>query len=161
MQVTCVRVRGHDRNLTHGQQYEVIEEDKDKELVRVRLPDGRLRRFPRHCFDFIPALISWKFDDEIEDEIHQAWCPEVTITLTDGASRWCILATPQFLIQHLGSPLPQPGFWASNLVVVRSYTAEAVEEALRHLDERGELIAASKLIEAYDSEETEASMALS
>ena len=157
MLVTCVRVKGHDRNLTHGQQYEVVEEDEgkdeDKDLVRVRLPDGRLRRFPRLCFDLVPALVAWKFDDEIEDEVHQGWCPEVTFTLTDGTRRWCVLATPQFLIRYLGPPLPQPRFWASNLIVVRSYADEAVEEALRHLDEQGELIVASKLIESGETED--------
>ena len=161
MLVTCVRVKGHDRNLTHGQQYEVVEEDEDKDLVRIRLPDGRLRRFPRLCFDLVPALVAWRFDDEIEGEVHQGWCPEVTFTLTDGTRRWCILATTQFLIQYLGPPLPQPGFWASNLVVVGGYTTKAVEDALRHLDEQGELIAASKLIEAHEAEEeTEANRAL-
>ena len=145
----------------HGHQYEVVEEDENKDLVRVRLPDGRLRRFPRLCFDLVPALITWKFDCGMEDEVHQAWCPEVIFTLTDGTRWWCILATPQFLIQYLGPPLPQPGFWASNLVVVRCYTTEAVEEALRHLDEQGELITASKLIEAHEAEEkAEANTAL-
>ena len=67
-----------------GQQYEVVEENEDKDLVRVRLPDGRLRRFPRLCFDLVPALVAWKFDTEIEDEVHQSWCPEVTFTLSDG-----------------------------------------------------------------------------
>lgn len=147
MLVTCVRLRGHGHNLAVGQSYEVVEEDEDKDLVRIRLPDGRMRRFPRLCFDLVPALVGWKFDDEIKDEVHQPWCPEVTFTLTDGTRRRCILATPQFLIQYLEPPLAQPGFWASNLVVVRNYTVGVVGEALRALDEQGELIAASKLIE--------------
>ena len=70
-----------------------------------------------------------------------------------GQGEWCILAMPQFLIQYLEPPLPQPGFWASNLIAVRSYTPKIVEKALRYLDEQGELIAASKLIEVSESEE--------
>lgn len=153
MLVTCVRVGVHSYNLTYGQQYDLIEEDEDKLLVRIRLPNGRLRRFPRLCFDLIPALVKWEFASKIEDELNQGWLPEVHFTLSDGTVRWCILTTPQWLAHCLEPPMPHPGFWASNLIVVRNYAREVVEAALRDLDEQGELIAASKLIEPFSEEE--------
>lgn len=151
--VTCVRLCGFIENLTRGQQYEVVEEDRERQQVRVRNDKGRLRWFPQLYFDLIPALVSWQFSAAIEDEIEQPWCPDVSFTLSDGTRRGCTVATPQFLTLVLEPPMPQPAFWASELIIVRSYATEAVDQALRHLDEKGVLIQASTLIEPVEEDE--------
>ena len=159
--ITCVRIGVHGSNLTHGQQYEVVEENTERRQVRIRSNRGRLRWFPRLCFDLIPPLVSWQFDEKIEDEVEQEWAPNVSFLLSDGRRRWSILATPQFLTMMFEPPMPHPGFWASNLIVVRSYAPEVVDQALRHLDEEGELINASELIEPVEEDQTQGSSSVS
>ena len=134
--------------LTRGQQYELLADDEQKEQVKVRADNGRIRWFPAYQFDLsggkVPVLASWRFDDPIIDELNgrdeiNNWV-DVVIDLDDGTKRWCQMATPEYLKQLLGPRPDEPMVYARNLIVVRNLARATVEQVLRYLGQQGELI---------------------
>ncbi|WP_422657522.1 hypothetical protein ACK8P5_17400 [Paenibacillus sp. EC2-1] len=79
---------------------------------------------------------NWCFDDDIETECFV----EVALTFNDGSRRWCILTTPDKLVEHFASnSIDPPGIHIRHLIIMKTLNWEDVENTLRHLDHQGEL----------------------
>lgn len=91
---------------------------------------------------------------EIEDDLtmQDRGAIEVVLRLDDGSTRWCYFMTPQALINcgdwidgtrtpiHYNAPYM--------IVVSRRLNEVVIEEALRHIDSRGDLEVCSKPLDA-------------
>ncbi len=151
--ITCVSVGARPEALTRGKQYEIVALDESKRQVRLRGDNGRTRWFSLGCFDMegrpAPTLICWWFIDSVEDET----CDfvEVGFELSDGSCRWCRVGTPDFLKRQLEarsdpaqwSGAFEPAVWGPDLIVIRRLAQSEVDWVLRHIDQRGELMATS------------------
>jgi len=151
--VYCVR-RGVYDALEYGRSYPKVGEEG--EHLRIRLPDGRVRKFPAESFSLqCPhRLTRWKLDNPIEDSACD-WI-EVSFEIA-GSVRWVAFVTPAFLAEQL----PQSGepCWVQeNLVIVPEVTREVIRQCLQYLLEQGDLLkqsrelGPSKCFEGPDSE---------
>jgi hypothetical protein len=144
--ITCLSIGSYRGALTRGRQYEMLGESATGN-VKVRGDNGRTRWYSKHLFDLTgnpaPVLVDWQFDHphEIINEFQSA--ADVSFTLDDGTERWCWFITPAHLAAQLNQPYAEPGMQGVHLIFVRSLAPAVVEAMLRHLDEQGELIAAS------------------
>jgi len=139
--VYCIRRGAYDA-LEYGRAYP--SRGGDGNHIRVRLPDGRVRKFPAGIFDTKapPELTRWKLDDQIENSLCDL--TEVSFEL-GGEVRWLTFVTPAFLAQQL----PQSGMpcWIQdNMVVVMALSRETICRCLQHLLEEGDLSKQGRLL---------------
>lgn len=146
--VICRVVGVYSGALTRGKSYEVFEINNDKEMVRVKGDNEKHRWFPFYCFNFdgenIIDIVSWKFDDEVTKEPNETNWIEISMRMSDGSERWCILYTPERLNNYFQQPNIYPnGLHIKHMIVVRSYEMEDVQSVLDYLNEEDELIGAT------------------
>lgn len=143
---------GFSDHLTVGKAYRLIAYRADRDRARVQNDHGR-------TIATSPALVSFTLDDPIADPYHD--CIEVTVRLASGERRWCLFATPAWLIATLNgealhkvvtkggltmTQINPPGdtrtaadgtrfgtLAVPHLIVVTVLSAAVVEEALRDL----------------------------
>lgn len=121
---------------------------RDERHTRVKLPDGKVRKFPSGCFAPAPPprLLGWKFDDQIVAPD----CDHVDVTFElDTGKRWLAFTTPGWLNRQLA----QCGalYWVqANLVIVTEISEATVSNCLRHLLEQGELLEHSRPLDEPD-----------
>ena len=143
--ITCIRAGVYPDALARGRKYELLATSEDGRTVRVRGDNGRTRWYSTTCFDLAsgpaPVLVSWQFDERVENALDDLI--HLSFVLDDGTRRWCTAVTPACLTRLLEQPYAEPGMHLPHTIVVRSLAAEVVEQALRALDQQGELIAAS------------------
>jgi hypothetical protein len=117
-ELTCVCESVYKQALTRGQVYAVLDQKGKQYLVRG--DNGRVRWFPQYCFvegtPVVPTLDHFQLDDPLEAT--QRMPIEVTVTLSTGEKRWCLVATP--------AALAQGGNWIEGTTVPFLY-------GLRHL----------------------------
>jgi hypothetical protein len=72
---------------------------------------------------------------------------EVVVELTSGERRWCYFMTPTSLAR-CGDLIPGTAvrlhFGAPHMIVTSALSPEIIDRALRHIDARGELLAATR-----------------
>ena len=150
--VTCVKESVYSAALTRGETYEVTEVDQAKHQVRLRGESGRTRWFPMHCFVEgsikVPVLAGFSVDDPLDGR--SQGLVEVTVELTGGQKRWCLVATPKGLVssgEELEGGVAE--FHAPNhhLLIISSLTVGTIGALLRHLDSQGELEACTLPLE--------------
>jgi hypothetical protein len=146
--ITCRNATSYRGMLTRGKEYKVLDADYSKNCTKIVCDNGKTRLFPFDCFDlegrYVPMLVSWSFDDNIEEvkrDDFLTWV-EVTINLSDGTKRWCKLFTPELLLRILSLPNTS-GIYHPNIIVVRSLNFSDVDRMLKEMDENDELIEAS------------------
>jgi hypothetical protein len=146
--VVC-RVAGvYTDALTRGKSYKVLEINNDKEMVQVKGDNERLRWFPFYHFNFngenVIDLVSWEFDDEVTNDPNETNWIEITMKMSDGSKRWCILYTPERISNLLQQPNIYPkGLHIKHMIVVKSYGKEDVQSVLDYLNQEDELIGAT------------------
>lgn len=136
--IRCTSIGVYEQALTRGNVYEVIAKDAGK--YRIVGDHGRRVWIPQNYFSTDKGTIlimqSWCFDHDIETDCFV----EVTLTFNDGSRRWCILTTPDKLVEHFTSnSIDPPGIHIRHLIIMKTLNWEDVENTLRHLDHQGEL----------------------
>lgn len=136
--IRCTSIGVYEQALTRGKVYEVIA--KDEEKYRIFGDHGRRVWIPRDYFSTeqgnILIMQSWSFDGDIETDCFV----EVTLTFNDGSRRWCILTTPDKLVEHFtNNCMDPPGIYMRHLIIMKTLNWEDVENTLRNLDHQGEL----------------------
>jgi len=141
----CVNVCVHGNALTRGEIYSLAGFDSKKRVVQMR--GGRARKgwFPAYCFappdEPIVTLESYTIDDPLEEGDDAL--VDVTVTLSNGEKRFCIMATPVALSKCgnwvEGTKVP---FHYGNgfLIVVRKLSVDLIDRVLRYLDSQDELV---------------------
>ena len=148
--VTCSSIGVYGNALTRGRQYEVLAERPDGQ-VKLRGNNQRARWYPAYAFagegEGVPTLVRWWFEHAGITDIPLDEWEDVEFELSDGTLRWCSFVTPLHLKRLLESPdRLEPGIWVPQVIVVRSLEPTVVEAMLRHLDDHGELLQASRPI---------------
>jgi hypothetical protein len=94
------------------------------------------------------SLKTFRIDDDLASASRGA--VEVTVTMDDGASRWCFFMTPPALAAA-GDWVPGTQvrfhYGARHMIVVSELNADIVARVLGHLDQSGELISCTRAIE--------------
>ncbi|PGY07109.1 hypothetical protein [Bacillus sp. AFS031507] len=152
MNFVCRTAGVYSDSLTRGKAYQVIDINNDNEMVRIKCENGRLRWFPLSLFNVngedIIDLISWKFDDEVSKDPNETNWIEISMKMSDGSERWCILYTPERLRNLLQQPNLYPtGLHIKHMIVVKSYDVEDIQSVLDYLNQKDELIGATLPLE--------------
>ncbi|WP_145412106.1 hypothetical protein [Paenibacillus xylanexedens] len=144
--VTCTSIGVYGNALTKGKVYQAVSE----EAHRYRIIGNHSKRVWIDKYYFadgevkVPILSSWKFDDSLEDFN----LIEVTITFNNGTRRWCLITTPERLVEHFKqAQLDPPSFNIQHLIIVRTMNDRDIEQTLKHLDEQGEIEKATLFLE--------------
>lgn len=150
--ITCKTVSVYSDGLTRGKSYKVLGVNEEKQMVQIAGDNGRLRWFPQHIFNLdgsvVVKLLNWKFDDEVTEDPSETNWIEITLEMSDGSKRWCILFTPKRLINIFNQPdIDPPGMHIKHMIIIRSYTYEDVNRTLISLDEDDELFDATLPLE--------------
>ena len=145
----CRSTGSYSDALTRGKIYQVLQRDDLKRQVRLRGDNGRIRWYMSHLFgpedSIIPLLVSWQFDNDIEDPTCD--CVEVTVHFSDETRGWCSIGTPEYFKRRLDARSDpkdwkvstEPAVWGSNLILVRRLDFVTVDWTLRYMDQQGEL----------------------
>ena len=166
--ITCISIGVYKGALTRGKQYELLAEERHQ--VKVRGDNHRTRWYPAFNFDMsggmVPILVEWWFHDPVHDPLNNRdetnSQVEVTVKLSNGDLRWLSLFTPKYLASLLeprSNPADrdkryafEPAIWGAHIVVIHDLAIETVDWTLKHIDEQGDLIAHSRLIEDKEEE---------
>lgn len=141
--IRCKSTGVYDHALTRGKVYEIVDEDENK--YRIVGDHGRRVWISKYNFAPIEELVlimtAWQFDDEIDNYEFI----EVSVTFNDGSKRWCVITTPQKMVEYFDKELMNPpGIYIEHLIIMKTTRAEEVEIMLRHLDNQNELIELTK-----------------
>lgn len=146
--IVCRTSGVYSEDLTRGKTYQVIDIKIDEDMVRLKCDDGRLKWFPLYHFnkngEAVVDLISWKFDDDVTNDPKETNWIEISMKMSDGSKRWCILYTPERLTNLLQQPNISPkGLHIKHMIVVNSYKIEEIQGVLDYLNSEDELIDAT------------------
>ncbi len=143
-ELRCTRVSVFEDELTRGKRYQKLADDETKQQVKVRNDRGHVRWYPRYCFDREIEPLAVLVDHRIDDAIaaNEDGPIEVTVTLSNGDRRWCIVATPSALVS-CGDWIPgtEVRFHYRNrhLLIVEKLTEEIIARMLVYIDSQGDL----------------------
>jgi hypothetical protein len=148
----CKYVGNYPHALKKGSNYVVLEEDKDKEQIRILGEHGKRIWVKKNFFvdsdSFVPILKSWIYDDDISDTVLGSgglYFIEISFELSDGSKRWCSVCTPETLELYIKNNISIEDYvYIQNLIVTKSFNEIDIEIALRDIDYQDLLIAASK-----------------
>ncbi|MBR2566949.1 MAG: hypothetical protein IKE29_20365 [Paenibacillus sp.] len=137
--IKCTIIGVYEHALTRGKIYEVSDEDEDK--FRIVGDHGKKVWISKYNFSSIEETVlimkTWQFDDDNE----KYEFIEVTITFDDGSRRWCVITTPQKIVEYFNNELMNPpGINMKHLIIMKTTRTEDVERMLKHLDNQNELI---------------------
>ncbi|WP_040952708.1 hypothetical protein [Gorillibacterium massiliense] len=140
--ITCKSVGVYGHALTRGNKYIVNKEDEEK--YRIIGNHGKAVWISKANFIEgnieVPILEAWKFDDDI----NEFDLVEITLTFSDRSKRWCLVTTPQRLVNHFDKEMEPPGFNLRHLIITKTMNYEDIEKTLIFLDSNDELVEASK-----------------
>lgn len=143
---TCVAIGPYADALTYGARYNVLAAtDKGgRPQLKIRDDRGRVRWYPRGCFDLTgapaPQIATVRLSDTLEQAAHSGI--EVEILLSTGEWRWCVFTSPEAL-PHFGDLIPGTAtrlHATPHLIVLTELTAERIHQALQFLLEQGRLL---------------------
>jgi hypothetical protein len=144
--VTCLSIGVYDDALTRGRKYLLLASNARN--IKIRNNRGRNSWYPVSLFDLrgedVPVLLHWKFDNDINDDTSAM--AEVSFELSDGAKRWSLFVTPEYIVERLSQKSSENWLWAHHLIIVGQITVESVSEILSYLDQHNSLEDASKAL---------------
>ncbi|MED1919365.1 hypothetical protein P4V64_29155 [Bacillus thuringiensis] len=147
--VICDFVGTYVNALTRGKNYEVLVEDDEKQQIKI-VGDNHGARWFRKSY-FLPAgsnvtiMLSWKFDDEIIDPSEESLEHiEVTVTFSNGEKRWCSICTKNGMRDYIERNMLGNVFLIENEIIVRNFSNEVVDDALRSLDQQNQLLSSTR-----------------
>jgi hypothetical protein len=152
---TCITESVYHDALTYGRKYLIldIKDDLHRPTIKIQGDNGRVRWFPAACFDQsgddVPLLETMTVCDDLA--IAAAAAIEVEISFSDGQKRWCFFATPQALTQFgdwIDGTTIRIHYGAPHLIIVDRLDETIIEQALRHIEGQGELLACTRAMEA-------------
>ncbi|MNW57945.1 hypothetical protein D3C74_357830 [compost metagenome] len=143
LRIKCTSIGVYEHALTRGKVYEVVDEDENK--FRILGDHGRRVWISKYNFVSIEESVlimkTWQFDDDID----KYELIEVTITFDDDSKRWCVITTPQKIVEYFDNELMNPpGINMKHLIIMKTTRTEDVEKMLKHLDNQNELIEVTK-----------------
>lgn len=143
LRIKCTSIGVYEHALTRGKVYEVVDEDENK--FRILGDHGRRVWISKYNFVSIEESVlimkTWQFDDDID----KYELIEVTITFDDDSKRWCVITTPQKIVEYFDNELLNPpGINMKHLIIMKTTRTEDVEKMLKHLDNQNELIEVTK-----------------
>lgn len=146
--VVCNFVGTYVDALTRSKEYEVLVEDEEKQQIKIVGDNHRTRWFRKSHFlpvgSNVTSMVSWQFDDVIEDRSEKSLeHVEVTITFSNGEKRWCSLCTKDGLLYYLERNMIGNVFLIEKEIVVKNFSNEVVDDALRSLDQQDQLISST------------------
>lgn len=144
IELRCKQISVYQGALTRGKQYLEIARDEGAQQVRIEDDRGRKRWYPMYCFDNgiepLPMLVDYQLEDQT-DTIENSFI-EVTVTLSNGERRWCIVATPAALV-GCGDWIPETQirfhYRNRHMLVLEKLSEDLIGRVLRHIDTQGEL----------------------
>src|SRR6185436_7377319 len=92
--LVCKTAATFKNALTRGKSYTVLASNTDKQQVKIQGDNGRVRWYPTYCFAIDGEKLLTVKSYTIDDQIVDAHCDAVDITLilSDGereTRRWC------------------------------------------------------------------------
>jgi hypothetical protein len=159
---TCITESVYHDALTYGRKYAIlgIKDDPHHPIIKVQGDNGRVRWFPASCFDLtgvdVPRLEAITICDDLA--IAASAAIEVEISLSDGQRRWCFFATPEALMQFgdwIDGTTIRVHYGAPHLIIVDQLDETIIDQALRHIEGQGELLACTRAIEALSDDPAE------
>ncbi|MDQ0060016.1 hypothetical protein [Paenibacillus harenae] len=137
--IKCTSIDVYEHALTRGKVYEVVDEDENN--YRIVGDHGRRVWISKYNFASIEESVlimkTWQFDDDID----KYELIEVTITFDDESKRWCVITTPEKIVEYFDNELMSPpGINMKHLIIMKTTRTEDVETMLKHLDNQNELI---------------------
>lgn len=146
--VICNNVGSYFDALTRGKQYEVLAEDEAKEQIKVVGNNNLARWFKKYYFvpdgSSLPLLVKWTFDDTIKDSSEESLEHiEVTVIFSTGEKRWCSLCTKVGLLDYIERNMDSSVFLIDNQVIVKNFSKEVVNDALKRLDQQNQLLSST------------------
>jgi hypothetical protein len=156
-ELRCIRVSVYADALTRGKSYLEIARDESKQQVRIKDDRGKVRWYPLHCFDRgiepLPTLIDYRINGPIEASENRPI--EVTLSLSNGERRWCVVATPSAL-SACGDWIPgtEVRFHYGNrhVLIAEKLTEDLIGRMLRYIDSQGDLEECSLPLPIVDDE---------
>lgn len=146
--ITCIDESVYSDSLTRGRSYPILDRDIEKQQLRVRNDNGRVRWFPESCFDMtggaVPRLVRVTVED-VDRASHAA--VEVRVELSNGQRRWCFFVTPEGLSRLSQAQLAEERliiYAAPHMIVVSAITEQVINQALHHIDAQNELMNATR-----------------
>lgn len=143
---TCVAIGPYDDALTYGARYPVLaaNDEGDRPELKIRNDLGRVRWYPRSCFDLTgapaPQIATVRIVDALDEASRSP--VEVEILLSPGEWRWCVFSCPEAL-PHFGDLIPGTAtrlHAMPHLIVLSELTEERIHQALQFLLEQGRLL---------------------
>jgi hypothetical protein len=148
MELICITEASYAGALTRGRRYVAVAEDDEKKQVKVRADTGRICWFPAACFvphdHSVLSVIRVVLDDHV-DRSHTGVI-EVTVELSDGQRRWCMVSTPEGVSRLMQAQLPAGRlllYGASHLIVVDTLSPAMIEQAIRYIERQNDLLAST------------------
>lgn len=142
--VFCVNASSYEIHLTKRKQYDVhaIGKESKEAMLRVKGDAGRLVWISELHFSLLnqPKIKTITLDDKIEDAKNDII--EVTVLFENGMKRWLFFMTAQYLIEKLMSP--NFYFHSTKVIYVNALSEAIVEKTIRDLDQKNELMNATK-----------------
>ena len=151
--ITCVAAGVHSDAIKVGKKYEMLAHDLIKKLVRIKGDHGRIRRFGAAYFDLegrdFPTLVDWRFDECAFDPT--SGNVDISLTMSDGSSRWLTAFTPSNAEWLLTKNHPQKSLYGTHMMIVKRLDRETIDAALRDMQCSGDLVRHSVGIETDDT----------
>lgn len=143
---TCIAIGPYADALSYGAHYQVLAAHDEGGRPQLKIPDdrGRVRWYPRSCFDLTgapaPQIATVRLPDTLEQAAHNAI--EAEILLSTGEWRWCVFTCPEAL-PHFGDLIPGTAtrlHAMPHLIVLSELTEVRIRQALQFLLEQGRLL---------------------
>ena len=149
IKVVCNFAGTYVNALTRGKEYEVLVEDEDKQQIKILGDNHRARWFSSSPFlragSIVAIMDSWKYDDEIKDRGEKSLeHVEITITFSNGDKRWCSICTKDGMMDYIERNMMGNVFLIEYIIIVKNFSIEVVDGALRSLDQQNQLISSTR-----------------
>jgi len=142
-QLTCVNISVFERALTRGKVYDILAYNAEKNQVKIRTDNNRLRWFPFYCFGSGKEPVAKLKDIHIDDKIERPYCDsiEVTLSFLTGeieTKRWCHFLTPAFLYKGFFDSL-KPQIFNQHGIFLPVLTVDTITDAIHYLEAQNRL----------------------
>lgn len=142
-ELTCICVSVYAQALTRGRQYTILDQKGKQYLLEG--DNGRVRLFPNYCFTegviSVPVLAHFQIEHPLE--LAETTILEVTVTLSTGEKRWCLVATPAALAHGgnwiEGTTIPFR-YGLRHLIIASELNEVLIGRMLHYIDSQGQLL---------------------
>ena len=154
---TCINEAAYSGALTYGKRYVMlaVDDNPQRPKIKIQANTGRVRWLPAGCFDLHGNEVLTLEQIDVRDAVSDATTSviEVEITLSNGQRRWCFFAEPQALLHFgdvLASSTMRVHYGVPHLIIVSTITEPIIEQALRHIERHGQLLACTKAVQGSE-----------